>query len=510
MFLLHSHYSDVGLITKRVRQAHAAMLAYYETSQCARTCVTARLALEAGDEGNALPTCLQRLSDSWLTCQVDVQLRRPVYFDLERNAMTTAIQSAPSTDAPKHAPHLFSPFVFGKKGKAPNRILKSAMSEVLAKDGEHLPTDKHFRVYRRWAEGGTGILVTGNVMIDRNALGEPGNVVLEEGVKLDRFEAWVDAVRTGHTDVQFWMQINHPGKQSPKFLTAKPVAPSPVPLGRGLENTFAAPRGLEAEEIRGIIQRYATTARMAKAAGWDGVQIHGAHGYLVSQFLSPHHNRRTDEWGGSAENRRRFALEVYRAIRTEVGSDYAVSIKVNSADFQKGGFEGDEAYELIDALSREGIDLIEISGGNYESPAMTGNRQSTGEREAYFIDFAAEARRRFDVPIAVTGGFRSVRAMEAAVASGATDFVGLARALAVDPELPKHAADNAAYACDIGRPTTGVKALDKMFMLAVSYYETQIGRMGRGKDPNAKLSAWQTVLESGMTLGAAAFKKRRA
>ncbi|MEL6188767.1 MAG: NADH:flavin oxidoreductase/NADH oxidase family protein, partial [Myxococcota bacterium] len=315
---------------------------------------------------------------------------------------TTAAPEMVSDLRSTHAPTLFSPFDLRGKATAPNRILKSAMSEVLAKDGEHLPTEKHYRVYRRWAEGGTGILISGNVMVDRTALGEPGNVVLEDDQHLDRFEAWADAVHAGRPGVQFWMQINHPGKQSPKFLTSKPVAPSAVPLGQGLEASFASPRALEGHEIREIIQRFATTASLAKRAGWDGVQIHGAHGYLVSQFLSPHHNRRDDEWGGSTENRRRFALEVYRAVRHAVGPDFPVSIKMNSADFQKGGFEGDEAQDLIAALSEEGIDLIEVSGGNYESPAMTGARQSTRDREAYFLDFAAEARRRTDTPIAVT------------------------------------------------------------------------------------------------------------
>lgn len=417
--------------------------------------------------------------------------------------------TAAPIDPPAHAPTLFSPFDIGGKATAPNRFFKSAMSEILAQDGVHLPTEKHNTVYRRWAEGGTGILVTGNVMIDRRALGEPGNVVLEDDAHLDRFAAWVEAVRAGDPRTQFWMQINHPGKQTPKFLAPEPVAPSAVPLGAGLEKVFATPRALEGDEIGEIIRRFATTARLAKQAGWDGVQIHGAHGYLVSQFLSPHHNRRTDEWGGSAENRRRFALEVYRAVRAAVG-DLPVSIKMNSADFQKGGFEGDEAHALIDALTAEGIDLIEISGGNYESPAMTGARRSTREREAYFLDFAAAARARTDVPIAVTGGFRSVAAMEAAVAGGATDFVGLARPLTLDPDLPRNAAADPDYVRDVGRPTTGFKTLDTMFMLAVSYYETQIARMARGLDPDPEMSAWRTVFATARTLGKAAFKKRRA
>ncbi|WP_411890267.1 NADH:flavin oxidoreductase/NADH oxidase family protein [Yoonia sp. SDW83-1] len=411
---------------------------------------------------------------------------------------------------PEHAPILFSPFDPQGRIAAPNRILKSAMSEVMAVQGVFLPTDAHYRVYERWATGGTGIIVTGNVMIDRTALGEPGNVVLEDDTHLDRFTAWADAVHRANSDTRFWMQINHPGKQSPKFLTPAPVAPSAVALGAGLEASFATPRALEPEEIEALIQRYATTAALAQRAGFDGVQIHGAHGYLVSQFLSPHHNRRTDDWGGSPENRRRFVMEVYRAVRQAVGPDFPVSIKMNSADFQKGGFEGEEAYDLITALSDEGIDLIEISGGNYESPAMTGARQSSGEREAYFLDFAAEARKRTDVPLAVTGGFRSVAAMEAALASGATDFVGIARALTLDPELPRHAAADPAYTQEVGRPSTGIRKLDIMFMLAITYYETQIRRMGQGKDPDPRMSAWRTVLANAWALGKAAFSKRRA
>ncbi len=409
-----------------------------------------------------------------------------------------------------HAPHLFRPFDPNGRINAPNRILKSAMSEVMAKQGVHLPTDAHNRVYARWAKGGTGIIVTGNVMIDANALGEPGNVVLETDEHLDRFRAWADAVHKANPQARLWMQINHPGKQSPKFLTPEPVAPSAVPLGKGLEASFAKPRALTETEIAALIERYATTARLAKAAGFDGVQIHGAHGYLVSQFLSPHHNQRTDDWGGSAENRRRFALEIYKAMRREVGDDFPISIKMNSADFQKGGFEGEEAYALIAELEKAGIDLIEVSGGNYESPAMTGARQSTSEREAYFLDFAAEARKRTTVPIAVTGGFRSVRAMEQAIASGATDFVGLARALTLDPELPLHAAKDPDYAQDVGRPSTGVTSLDKMFMIPITYYETQIRRIADGKEPDVTMSAWRTVADNVLALGSSAFKKRRA
>ena len=404
---------------------------------------------------------------------------------------------------------LFSPFEVGQGVIAPNRFLKSAMSEVLAKQGEHLPNDFHYKLYRRWALGGTGTIITGNVMIDRTALGEPGNVVLEDASHLDRFRKWADAVHDVRPDTQFWMQINHPGKQTPKFLTSQPVAPSAVALGKGLEASFAPPRALEAAEIDTLVTRYATTARLAKQAGFDGVQIHGAHGYLVSQFLSPHHNRREDDWGGTAEKRRRFAIEIYRAVRREVGPDFPISIKMNSADFQKGGFGGEDAFDLIDALTAEGINHFEISGGNYESPAMTGARQSTNEREAYFLDFAAQARERTTAALAVTGGFRSARAMEAALTTGAVDFVGIARALTIDPELPIHAAQDPDYICDVGSPSTGLRSLDQMIMLAVSFYETQIRRLSQGKEPKPNMSAWHTVYLTFGALGKAAFKKRR-
>ncbi|WP_299152321.1 hypothetical protein [uncultured Tateyamaria sp.] len=212
-------------------------------------------------------------------------------------------------------------------------------------------------------------------------------------------------MHTANPDVKFWMQINHPGKQSPKFLTAQPVAPSAVALGQGLDAAFARPRALEPGEILEIIERFAKTAKLTQIAGFDGVQIHGAHGYLVNQFLSPHHNRRDDAWGGSPAKRRTFVLEILRAIRREVGTQFPVSIKMNSADFQKDGFEGADAQDLIRALSDEGTDRIEISGGNYENPAMTGAKQSTQAREAYLLDFATRARALTDVPAVVTGGF---------------------------------------------------------------------------------------------------------
>lgn len=408
-----------------------------------------------------------------------------------------------------HAPTLYSQFSLPGGKLVNNRFFKSAMSEQLG-DSRLLPDQRLVKVYQRWAKGGTGILVTGNVMVDRTALGEYKNVVLDDQQDLQPFREWAEAVTKTQAGAHVWMQLNHPGKQSPKNLSPQPVAPSAVALGRGLDAVFNKPRELTDAEILELIEKFAISAALAQEAGFTGVQIHGAHGYLVNQFLSPHHNRRTDRWGGSSENRRRFCLEVYRAIRARVGREFPVAIKINSADFQKGGFDENDAFDLIQALSDEGIDHIEISGGNYESPAMTGAKQSTIEREAYFLTFAERAREITQVPLAVTGGFRSVKAMEQALTSKAVDFIGLARPLAITPDLPQRAALDSNYIAETGNPTCGLKAIDSMFALPIGWYETQIARMAKGKNPKPNLSGWWAVMDAVWSLGMSSIKPRRA
>lgn len=404
-------------------------------------------------------------------------------------------------------PSLSDPLALRRGAPLPNRILKSAMSEILGTP-EHAPGPGLPTLYRTWAEGGVGLSVTGNVMIDRSALGEPGNVVVEDDRDLPLLSAWAEAGKAagGH----IWMQINHPGKQSPIFLSKAPVAPSAVPLGHGLERAFATPRALEDHEIEGLIERFGRTAGIARRAGFTGVQIHGAHGYLVSQFLSPHHNRRTDRWGGPLENRAAFALGVYRAMRAAVGDDFPISIKINSADFQKGGFTEAESIEVIAALVDAGIDLVEISGGTYEAPAMTGARQSTREREAYFLSFAEALRARVDVPLAVTGGFRTAAGMRDAVESGAVDVVGLARAFTLDPDLPRRVLAGDDFVSPVRRLSTGSKVLDKMTMLDVTWYENQLARMAAGKRPKPSMSPLASVVKTLWRQGAQGFKARRA
>jgi 2,4-dienoyl-CoA reductase-like NADH-dependent reductase (Old Yellow Enzyme family) len=373
-------------------------------------------------------------------------------------------------------------------GTLPNRIAKSAMSERIATDGR--PTEELIRLYERWAPGGAGLLITGNVMIDRRYLGESGNVVVEDDTHLGALRAWADTMRAG--GARAWMQINHPGRQTPRFVTREPVAPSAVAL-KGAGGAFARPRALTDTEIGEIIDRFAATAAVAVRAGFDGVQIHGAHGYLVSQFLSPYTNRRSDAWGGDPERRRRFLLEVVRAVRAAVGDERAVGLKLNSADFQRGGFTMEESLEVVRSL--EGVDLLEISGGTYEAAAMFEERnkaESTRRREAFFLDYAERVREVSSIPLMVTGGFRTRAGMEDAIASGATDVVGLARPLAVEPDLPGRLLDGTADAALPIRLAVGIKKLDAL--IQGGWYQLQLDRMGRGHPADPKLSRVRAVI----------------
>jgi 2,4-dienoyl-CoA reductase-like NADH-dependent reductase (Old Yellow Enzyme family) len=428
---------------------------------------------------------------------------------------------APSTKTAEleaeYATLLGSPLELPRSAPVPNRFMKSAMSEALGTT-HHGPTPGLAHLYEVWAEGGVGLSVTGNVMIDRRAIAEPQNVVIEDERDLDALQAWATAgtAAGGH----LWMQINHPGKQSPIFVSKEPVAPSAIPLGAGLERAFATPRELTDDEILDLIERFGRAAGVAKKAGFTGVQIHGAHGYLVSQFLSPHHNRRTDRWGGNLEKRAAFAMEVYGSMRAAVGEDFPVGIKINSADFQRGGFTEEESFEVITMLADAGVDLIEVSGGNYEAPAMTGAgrrrktaetpKQSSIEREAYFLKFAEALRARVDVPLAVTGGFRTAAGMAEAIQSGAIDLVGMARALALEPDLPKRILAGEPAESLVRRLSTGMKAVDRLAVLDVTYYENQIARIAKGKAPRPKLSALRSVLMSMGKNGVQTFKLRRA
>ncbi|WP_326490873.1 NADH:flavin oxidoreductase/NADH oxidase family protein [Mammaliicoccus sciuri] len=341
-----------------------------------------------------------------------------------------------------------------------NRFYKASMSETLG-NRYNSPTKNIVNLYSRWSNGGSGILMTGNVMVDRNALGEPGNIVIEDERDITLLKNWAKVGTQNNNHL--WMQINHPGKQSPKNLSKEPVAPSSIPVGRNLSNVFNHPRALKHDEILGIIKRFGNTAYIAKNAGFTGVQIHAAHGYLINQFLSPYHNKRNDAWGGSLENRMRFLMEVYYEIRRRTGEKFPIAVKLNSADFQRGGFTEEDSMKVLKAIDKAGIDLIEISGGNYENPVMfegSNIRESTKKREAYFLDYADKARKLVNTPIVVTGGFRSAEGMEAAINSGSIDMVGIAKPLVINPDLPNQIINGTYITPDLPRITTNVKFID--------------------------------------------------
>ncbi|MGN5764886.1 NADH:flavin oxidoreductase/NADH oxidase family protein [Acinetobacter calcoaceticus] len=371
-----------------------------------------------------------------------------------------------------------------------NRIIKGAMSEALANDAGQ-PNDVLIGLYEAWAKGGLGCAITGNVMVNIGAKNEPGVVAIESERDLEKLKQWA-AVGKKHGMVQL-IQLSHPGRQCPKGLNKETVAPSAVPFSPVLATMFGTPRELTHAEILDIIQRFATAAAVCEKAGFEGVQFHGAHGYLISQFLSPLTNKRTDQWGGSIENRMRFLLEIYTAVRAVTSENFIISVKLNSADFQRGGITEEDVITVFKAIDAAGVDIIEISGGTYEAPAMAGakaekRKASTIAREAYFLEFAEKIRQHVSCKLMVTGGFRTVEGMNAALASGACDFIGIARPLAVEVDLPERliAGHNVRYA--VNQIKTGIPFVDKMAIMEIIWYAAQFKAIGQGKKPNPKLS----------------------
>lgn len=374
-----------------------------------------------------------------------------------------------------------------------NRIAKAAMEENLA-DTEQAPSQALMQLYRAWADGEAGLLLTGNVMIDRRAMTGPGGVVLEDERHLERFRQWAAIGRA--KGAQFWMQLNHPGRQTMANLGQPAWAPSAVALEMGqFSKMFAQPTPMSEDDIQDVIQRFATSAALAQKAGFTGVEIHAAHGYLISQFLSPLSNRRTDRWGGSLENRARLLIEVVQAVRAAVTADFCVAVKLNSADFQRGGFDADDARQVIDLLNPLAIDLLELSGGSYEAPAMQGEARDgrTLAREAYFLDMAGELASRATMPVMVTGGIRRLPVVEQVLASGIA-MAGIGTALAVEPLLVKLWREGNDSHPQLPPITWKRKPLAALANMAVVRF--QIQRLSRGRQPKPAVSAlWALILD---------------
>ncbi|MFG2218723.1 2,4-dienoyl-CoA reductase [Streptomyces sp. NPDC048685] len=292
---------------------------------------------------------------------------------------------------------LFSPLSLRSGQVLNNRIAKAAMEENMAAGGQ-LPDKELFGLYRRWAAGGTGLLITGNVMVHAEALTGPAGVVLDAAAPLEPFVEWARAGKSGGGSI--WMQINHPGRQIGSDMPGVVWGPSAVAVDLGRHSSrFGRPVAMTPEQIRATVTRYAVTARRAEEAGFDGVEVHAAHGYLLSQFLSPLVNKRTDQWGG---------------------------------------FDADDARQVIEMLAPLGVDLVELSGGSYESPAMSGRPadERTQAREAYFLDLAKDLVGTSPLPLMLTGGITRRGTARRVLDSGVA-VIGMGTALAVTPDLPE-------------------------------------------------------------------------
>ena len=396
---------------------------------------------------------------------------------------------------------LFSPFTLcGLTLK--NRVVMAPMTRARALND--IPDDLTVLYYRQRA--GAGLIVSEGVPVSiqgRGYLFNPGLYNQEQ------VEGWKRVTRAVHEEGgKIFAQLWHVGRVS--HTTLQPDGGAPVSSSHKLAaNSLAyayneeyepgpiqasVPRALSTEEIPGITNDFVQAARKAMEAGFDGVEIHAAHGYLLNQFLSPLTNRRADRWGGSLENRARILIEVIRAVRARVAASFGVGVKLNSADFQKGGFDAEDAVAVVRMLNAEAVDLVEISGGSYESPAMhgrpqqTSKRASTARREAYFLDFARDIVAAAEMPIMVTGGIRSRATAEDALAPEdgrpGVAMVGIAQALAYAPDLPNRwqrrdeviAVPKVAWKNNLASLAT--MALTKL----------QLQRMGRGKQPT--FSAW--------------------
>ncbi|POM26077.1 NADH oxidase [Actinomadura rubteroloni] len=378
-----------------------------------------------------------------------------------------------------------------------NRIAKAAMSEQLA-DRHGSPTPGLNRLYATWSRGGAGLLITGNVMISSAAFTEPRNAVLEDPRHLPAHRAWADAVHAHGAAV--WMQINHPGRAAVAPLSRRPVAPSAVRLPVPGYN-LRRPRALTGAEITEIVGRFARTAELAVAAGFDGVQIHAAHGYLLSQFLSPAANRRTDAYGGEPSNRRRLLLDVVRAVRASVGPGVPVGVKLNAADFHRGGLTQEESLHVALALADEGIDLLEVSGGDYQSPAMTGLVEGVGHRDAYFLEYARQLTGRTTMPIMLTGGIRTRAAMNELLSVGTVDVIGLGRPLAFHPDIPRRLLAGEDVPALPAAPRTGYRPADSYLELA--WHNAQFHRIAAGSAPRLAPGPFSVVRGMGRVTAAA-------
>ncbi|PKH91820.1 MULTISPECIES: NADH:flavin oxidoreductase/NADH oxidase family protein [unclassified Pseudoalteromonas] len=372
-----------------------------------------------------------------------------------------------------------------------NRIAKAAMEENLAQE-DQTPSQALKNVYSAWAKGGTGLIITGNVMVDHLAMTGPGGLVLEQSTDITAFAELARLSKQNNCKVV--MQINHPGRQVFKKMGGKALSASSVALNMGKHShLFGVPKAMTQTDIDDVITRFTQTALQAEKAGFNGVQIHAAHGYLLAQFLSPLTNKRDDKWGGSLQNRARLLLEITRSIKAACSPTLSVSVKLNSADFQRGGFEPSDAQVVVDLLNELNVDFVELSGGSYEAPAMQGKTgdERTLAREAYFLEFAKAISHRSSIPIMTTGGISRLSIANNVIESGVA-LVGIATALAYQPNLPNKWQNEPLQLAVLPSVTWQDKTLAGLATMAL--VKRQIRRLGQGKPVKTNASPIFTLI----------------
>jgi 2,4-dienoyl-CoA reductase-like NADH-dependent reductase (Old Yellow Enzyme family) len=372
-----------------------------------------------------------------------------------------------------------------------NRIAKAAMEENLAQE-DQTPSQVLKNVYSAWAKGGTGLIITGNVMVDHLAMTGPGGLVLEQNTDITAFAELASLSKQNNCKVV--MQINHPGRQVFKKMGGKALSASSVALNMGKHShLFGVPKAMTQSEIDDVITRFTQTAQQAEKAGFNGVQIHAAHGYLLAQFLSPLTNKRDDKWGGSLQNRARLLLEITRSIKEICSPTFSVSVKLNSADFQRGGFEPSDAQVVVDLLNELNVDFVELSGGSYEAPAMQGKTgdERTLAREAYFLEFAKVISQRSSIPIMTTGGISRLSIANNVIESGVA-LVGIATALAYQPNLVNKWQNEPLQLAVLPNVAWRDKTLAGLAIMAL--VKRQIRRVGEGKSVKTNASPLFTLI----------------
>lgn len=389
--------------------------------------------------------------------------------------------------------YLNTPFELPCGALVKNRLVKAAMTERISTKKLE-PNERHHRLYKMWADTGAGLLITGNVIIDPIHLESAGNVYPLGDQVLLKMEAWAKAAKK--EDNHVWVQISHAGRQTSRLNTFQPLAPSAVQLHKLY--LFGKPKAMTENDIQEVIQNFVKTALICQKAGFTGIQIHAAHGYLLSQFLSPNTNLRTDRWGGNIENRSRLLRTIIDETRKAVGAEFPISVKLNSSDFQRGGFTEAESLQVIQMLEGK-IDLLEISGGTYEklvfleaNEEYANVKESTKKREAYFMEFSQKVRAITKMPLLITGGFRSFAFCNQVLQQNELDFVGMARPFITNLEdIPAFLEGKINHFENLVL-RTAFKSLDSL--AEGGFYAKQLVRLSEGKAINLKLNGINSAL----------------